>query len=176
MTYAIDWLTRAAATAGCLGALASGLPSAQAAPWQQAQATPGSGPSSPPPARPPTGSVGSPNAHGPAALSEARIADLRKKLQITSAEEPQFTALAEVMRANAQTMEALLAEREKDTDRTAVASFRWYERLTDAHAESLKKFVPAFAALYTALSDGQRKTADAMFLRFAERPLRHKPR
>lgn len=177
MTNAIDWLTRAVAAAGCLGALATGMPAAQAAPWQLAQATPAPGAASPAPAAmPPAPNVVAPNAHGPAGMADAWIADLHKKLQITTAEEPQFTALADVMRANAQSMDALLSERETDTDRTAVASLHWYERLTDAHAESLKKFVPAFEALYTVLSDSQRKTADAMFLRFAERPRPKKPR
>jgi hypothetical protein len=177
MSKAIDWLARAVAGAGCLGALATGSPAGHAASWQQAQATPAPGTSSQAPGAP---SAVASNPHGPTgplgptALSESRINDLRTKLQITPAEEPRFNALADVMRANAQAMEALLDEREKDTDQTAVGELRWYERLTDAHADSLKKFVPAFAALYGTLSDSQKKTADTMFQQFAQRSLPQK--
>jgi len=101
---------------------------------------------------------------------EGRITDLHTRLGITAAEESQFTALAEVMRANANVMGSLLEQRAKDTDKTAVGTLRWYSRLTDAHAATLSKFVPAFEALYATLSESQRKTADAMFQRFAQGP------
>jgi periplasmic protein CpxP/Spy len=155
-----------------LGALALGVPTAKAAPWDLAQATP-------PPAAPQAPISGNAAAHPPhnfAGITEARITELRTKLRINAAEEPQFTALADVMRANAQSMAALLQERIKDTGQTAVSSFRWYEQLTEAHAAALQKFVPAFTALYAALSDSQRKTADTIFVRFAEWPLTHKAR
>ena len=179
MTYAIDWLPRAIVSAVMASALALGSTTAKAAPRDLAQATPPPAPpavSSPAPQPPPGGTAAAPSPRHPTDVAEARIADLRTKLQITAAEESQFTAVAEVMRANAQSMEALLVERSKDTDRTAVAALRWYERLTDAHAAALNKFVPAFEALYTVLSDSQRKTADAIFQRFAERPLPAKSR
>jgi hypothetical protein len=63
-----------------------------------------------------------------------------------------------------------LQERAKATDTSAVASLKWYERLTDTHAEALKKFIPAFETLYASLSDTQKKEADTMFRRFAARP------
>jgi hypothetical protein len=176
MTYAIDWPARAVAAAGILSLLALGSPRANASPLDFAQATPAPAVSNPAPATPPGGTAAAPSPRGPAELSEARIADLRTRLQITAAEESQFTAVATIMRANAQAMEALLADRNKDTDSTAVGALRWYERLTAAHAEALKTFVPAFEGLYTTLSDSQRKTADAIFAQFARRPLPPKSR
>lgn len=176
MTYAIDRVARAVAVTGVLSALALGSPTANASPLDLAQVTPTPGVSSPTPQKPPGSNTAAPKPRTPSEQVEARIADLRTKLMITAAEESQFTAVADVMRANAQSMEALLEERVRDTDKTAVGSLRWYERLTGAHAAALKTFVPAFEALYTALSDSQRKTADAMFQRFAQHPLPHKSR
>lgn len=171
MTQAIDWLARAVAAASMVSALALGSPPANASPWVLAQATPAPAVSTPTPQTPPGGNTAAQTPRSPTEMVEARIADLHTKLRITAAQEPQFTAVADVMRGNAQSMEALLQERAKDTDRTAVSSLRWYERLTDTHAAALQKFVPAFAALYAVLSDSQRKTADTMFERFAEPPL-----
>lgn len=172
---AIDGVARAVAAAGLLSTLAVGTPAA-AAQWMLAQAPPASATATPAPVTPGGGTAAAPGPHRPAELSEARIEELRTKLQITPAEQPQFNAVAEVMRANAQTMEALLAEREADPQHTAVTALRWYERLTVAHGEALQKFVPAFETLYGALSDSQRQTADAMFQQFAERPFPHKPK
>jgi periplasmic protein CpxP/Spy len=175
MTYAIDRLACSVATAGILSVLVVGSPTAIASPWHLAQATPAPSPAAPSvsgqtPQTPSGGNAAAPSPRRPTVRVESSISDLRTKLQITAAEEPQFNALADVMRANAQSMEALLQERGQDTNRTAVDALQWYERLADAHAAALKKFVPAFDALYATLSDSQKKTADAMFQRFAERP------
>jgi protein CpxP len=175
MTNASVWPVRAIMTVGVMSALALGSPAANASTWVLAQSAPAPGAPSVPPGMPQGGNAGTPRPHGPAEVSDARITELRTKLQVTAAEEPQFSLVANVMHANAQSMEALLADREKDPDRTAVSALRWYQRLTEAHAEALKKFVPAFEALYAALSDSQRKTADVMFQQFAQRPLPHKP-
>jgi len=176
MTDTIDWLARAGAAACMLSALVVGSPTASASPWDVAQATPAPAVSSPVPQTPPGAKAAAPSPRTPAGLAEVRITDLRTRLHITAAEESQFTAVAVVMRANAQSMEALLGERAKDTDRTAVSSLHWYERLTEAHAAALQKFVPAFEALYAALSDSQRKTADAIFQRLAQRPVPRRSR
>ena len=173
MTNVIDWLARAAA-AGIVGALALGSPAADAARWDvaqgtSAQGTPAPGVTDAAPASPQVGTAEA-AALADARLAEARIKDLHTKLQISAAEEPRFTALADVMRANARSMQALLEARAKDTDRTAVTALRWYSRLTEAHAAALKQFVPAFEALYTALSDSQRATADTIFQQFLQRP------
>lgn len=110
------------------------------------------------------------SAHGPTSRVQARIADLHAKLHITAEQDPQFKTMADVMSANAEALQALLQRRAQDKETSAVASMSWYERLVDAHADALKKFVPAFDQLYASLSDEQKKTADEMFARFGEKP------
>lgn len=111
----------------------------------------------PPPPAPPAAQ------HGPAAHVDARIADLHKRLHITAAQEPQFKAFAEVMRANAAAMEELFRERAQHRDRTATGQLHWYAQLTTAHAEAINRLLPVFDALYASLSDKQKKAADAAF-------------
>ena len=113
---------------------------------------------------------------GPEQRVQGRIADLHARLRITAEQEDKFKAMADVMTANAQSLEALLQERTQDKDTSAEASLRWYARLVDAHAEALKKFVPAFGELYASLSASQKKTADAIFERFGQRPIRRRSR
>lgn len=176
MTYAIDRVALGVATAGILSVLALGTPRANALPLVFVQATPPPGMSSPVQQHASGGNAAAPNGPSLGERAEARIADLHRQLQITAAEEAQFAAVANVMRANARSMDTLLEERSRDTDETAVASLRWYERLTDAHAAALKTFVPAFEALYATLSDSQRHAADVVFRRFAQRPAPQKSR
>lgn len=159
----IDW--RSVATAGVIGTLLL-APIANASPTSLAQATPA--PAAAPAQPAPASGTAQDQRHQSLSI-DARIGDLRKRLQITSAQEGQFNALADTMRGNLQAMETLLQQRQQDADRSAVGALRWYQRLTEAHAAALQKFVPAFEALYTTLSDSQRKTADAIFGRFAQR-------
>jgi periplasmic protein CpxP/Spy len=100
---------------------------------------------------------------------ESRIADLHRRLLITPPQEPQFKAYADVMRANAQTIQSLFDERAKKTDISAVGMLRWVARLTRAHADNLDKLVPVFEALYQTLSDQQKKAADTAFEEIRQR-------
>jgi protein CpxP len=109
----------------------------------------------------------------PVAAVEARISELHRSLHITPAEEPQFKTYADVMRQNAQTIEALFAQRAKSTDRSAVARLRWYAQLTAAHAEAVGKLVVPFEALYQGLSADQKKAADTLFEQIRQRPAPH---
>jgi hypothetical protein len=52
---------------------------------------------------------------------------------------------------------------------TAVDDLRAYQGIADAHAEGLKKLIPAFEALYASMSDEQKKNADAVFGRMQRR-------
>lgn len=170
MTYPIDGLGRAVVAAGVLGALALGVPMANASPWRLAQTTTATRAASPASPAAPGGNPTTHGPRGPGGLVEARIADLHARLGITAAEEPRFTALAEVMRVNAKDMDTVLDNRADDTSKTAVSTLRWYLRLTDAHAAMLSRFLPPFETLYAALSDDQRKTADSIFQHFGEGP------
>ena len=105
--------------------------------------------------------------HVPAATRvEGQITQLRKQLRITDAQAPQWTAFAEVMRENAEHMDTLYAQRMKGAaGRTAIDDMSSYAELAKAHADDVQRLVPPFAALYAAMSDDQKKAADAVFQR-----------
>ena len=68
------------------------------------------------------------------------------------------------MRDNAKKMDALNQARfEKAKALTAVEDLQSYSEIAQAHAEGLKNFIPAFEALYAAMSDDQKKDADTLF-------------
>jgi LTXXQ motif family protein len=99
---------------------------------------------------------------------EARIKSLHDGLKITAAQEPQWQAVADVMRENARAVGALIEEREaKAKTETAVDDLHAYSAIADAHAAGIKKLAAAFETLYASLSDAQKKEADSMF--------RHRP-
>jgi hypothetical protein len=107
---------------------------------------------------------------------ETRIAQLKQRLEITPAEMPQWNAVAQVMRDNATAIRTLAAERiHNQKTMTAVDDLRSYEALAEAHAEGIKKLLPAFQALYDSMSDQQKKNADLVFVRFEHpgRPRHH---
>jgi protein CpxP len=95
---------------------------------------------------------------------EARIKDLHTRLKITPAQEKLWNNVAQVMRDNAKTMEALIKARlEKAGTMTAVEDLKSYSEIAEAHADGLKKFIPAFEPLYAGMSDAQKKSADMLF-------------
>jgi len=90
---------------------------------------------------------------------EVRIEALHEKLKITQAQEELWNNMTEVMRQNAQTMATLLARiksRESNAG-TPVDDIKFYAQITEAHAISIKKFIPVFETLYNGLSDDQKK-------------------
>jgi DNA-binding transcriptional regulator PaaX len=95
---------------------------------------------------------------------EARITMLHASLNITPAQEELWTNVTQVMRDNAQTMQALtMARADKAKTMTAVEDLTSYSEITKAHAEGLQKFVPVFGALYASMSDAQKANANTMF-------------
>ncbi len=100
---------------------------------------------------------------------EARIKELHRRLHITEAQKPQWDALTQVMRDNAQAMEDLEKQRATDVKAmSAVDVVKTYGDVIQAHEDGMKKFIPAFEALYNSLSDSQKKIADSMFRGRAE--------
>ncbi len=98
--------------------------------------------------------------------TEARINDLHTKLKITQAQEEQWNKVAEVMRENAASMDPLIkARKEKSARMNAVDDLKSYSQISDVHAEGLKKFIAVFEVLYASMSDEQKKTADAIFMK-----------
>lgn len=94
---------------------------------------------------------------------EARIKDMHARLQITQAQEEQWSKVAQVMRDNAKQMDALTKTRAEKADMNAIEDLHSYGEIADAHAEGLKKFTPVFKTLYDSMSDAQKKNADAVF-------------
>jgi len=92
---------------------------------------------------------------------EANIASLRQKLQITPAQEAQFSAVASMMRENARA--AASAPRQPPANATAVDDLRAYIQYSEVELGGLKRLLPALEALYSTMSPAQKKTADAVF-------------
>ena len=101
---------------------------------------------------------------------EARIKELQAKLHITPTQEALWQNVTQIMRDNAQTMDGLTQARtDKAKTMTAVDNLQSYSAIVEAHAEGLKKFVPAFEALYASMSDTQKHQADNVFREYRDR-------
>jgi len=95
---------------------------------------------------------------------EARIKELHTKLKIIPAQEELWNNVTKVMRDNAKTMEALIKARsEKAGSMTAIDDLKSYGEIVEAHADGIRKFIPAFEPLYANMSDAQKKAADRLF-------------
>ncbi len=106
---------------------------------------------------------------------EVRINELHSKLKITAAQEEQWNKVAEVMRENAAAMDPLIkARQEKENTLNAVEDLKSYAAITDAHATGLNKFIPVFEALYSGMSDEQKKIADSLFTKHVQKKLSKK--
>ena len=96
--------------------------------------------------------------------TESRIKDLENALKITPAQQGLWTALTQVMKDNAKTLEDLIKARaDKSKNMNAVEDLKSYSQYSEANVEGLKKFIPAFEALYNSMSDEQKKNADVLF-------------
>ena len=106
---------------------------------------------------------------------EARIKKLHSGLKITQAQEEQWNKLAQVMRDNGTTIDALVkARKEKGDTLNAVEDLKSYSEISDAHAAGLKKFIPVFETLYASMSDDQKKNADKIFTKHSLKKLKKK--
>jgi protein CpxP len=128
----------------------------------------GAMPQTPAAAAPPAQATSAKKAMPASNRVEARIKSLHHSLRITTAQEPQWQSVAEVMRDNAQTTGALIEEREAKTKTmTAIDDLHSYEAIAEAHVAGVKKLTPVMEALYSTMSEAQKKNADAVF--------RHRP-
>jgi protein CpxP len=91
---------------------------------------------------------------------EANIAELRQKLQITPAQEPQFNAVAAVMQDNAK-LEASAPP--APANASAIDDLRAFIKYSELELTGLKRMLQPLEALYATLSPAQRKAADAIF-------------
>lgn len=126
-------------------------------------------PSAPPAAAPaPRAAPAKPVPHRVSPI-EARIRRLHAQLHITAAQAAQWDRVAATMRENSETIEHLVRERAaKLRTMNAVENLQTYAAIADAHADGLRKLVPAFDALYQSMSPAQKRNADAIFRSIAE--------
>ncbi len=130
-----------------------------------------SSPSAPPPAAAPK-AESSPPAVAPAPTLpkaqskrvEQHIKQLHDQLGITTAEEPQWTQFAQVMRDNAAQMEQAFSARGAHVDAmNAADNMQSYAQLAQVHATNMQKLASSFQSLYNSFPDAQKKVADTVF-------------
>ncbi len=117
-------------------------------------------------APPSAGQPGRRHRASPVERAEAQIKQLHAQLQITPAQEPQWNAVAQAMRDNANAMQAVIDKRRQSRGKmTAVEDLRSSQEVTQTHLDGVQKLIPAFQALYDTMSPEQKKNADAVFAR-----------
>lgn len=165
MSDLVDRLAWAVLVAGVVSLLAvppalaaTIAPSDDGAAFRLAQGTPQQAPRGATPQRQAAPPTAPPGAAG--ADNDRQIADLRKRLAITPAQQPQFDAFAQAMRQNAQDMNALVQQEQQNPKPNAVEDLRSAAKLAEAEAAGLKRLLPPLQALYDSLSDQQKRTAD----------------
>ena len=98
---------------------------------------------------------------GMSAFAEGRIAFIKAELAITDAQKSVWDAYATALRKNLESMQTM-----HKTTMSASSSATPVERLDlhisamESRLQALKEVKPALSALYAALSDDQKKTAD----------------
>ena len=98
------------------------------------------------------------------AAVEKHIKELHVTLKITSAEESQWTEVAKTMRESAKELDRAIDKRDANVESaTAIDDLNAYADIVQAHANSVKKLASAFSALYSTMSDAQKKEADEVF-------------
>jgi hypothetical protein len=88
---------------------------------------------------------------------------MHDKLKITAVQEEQWGKVAQVMRDNEKQMDELIKTRAEKANMSAIDDLNSYGDITDAHADSIKKFTPIFKSLYDGMPDAQKKAADDIF-------------
>jgi periplasmic protein CpxP/Spy len=95
---------------------------------------------------------------------EKHIKELHATLKITSAEESQWNEVAKTMRENAKDLDRAIDKRDVNVaSATAIDDLNAYVDIAQAHANGVKKLASVFSALYSAMSNDQKKEADEVF-------------
>ncbi len=97
---------------------------------------------------------------------DQRIVQLHHELKITSAQEQDWQAVAQVMKSNAETMQNLVQETRSEgprSQRNALEDLQNYQKFAQAHADGLQKLSSAFATLYNSMTPEQKANADKVF-------------
>jgi protein CpxP len=120
------------------------------------------------------------NAANGAALAESRvderITQMHQRLKITPEQQQGWDAFAQVMRDNVSaTSEAYQKRQASIATMSAPENMQNFAQIEQARAQGVQNLAAAFQTLYGTLSDEQKKTADAMFRRYEDRPGPRKP-
>lgn len=109
--------------------------------------------------------------HTDADRIEARITGLHAKLHITADQAALWGSVAQAMRDSANTIHVSLMDRSAHAKTmTAVDDLKSYQILANDHADGLKNLIPAFEALYAAMTPAQQKNADLVFSEHQKHP------
>jgi periplasmic protein CpxP/Spy len=103
---------------------------------------------------------------------DQRIAQLRRELKITAAQEQDWQAVAQVMKSNADTMQNLVQQTRSEgprSQRNALEDLQNYQKFAQAHADGLQKLTSAFATLYNSMTPEQKANADKVFREHEQR-------
>jgi len=99
--------------------------------------------------------------HPPPDPAQWHMQALHDRLRITPAQEPLWAAVADLVRRNDETIDAISRERrESAATMSAIDDLRSFAAISAAHAAGTKAFLPAFAALYGIMPAEQRANAD----------------
>jgi hypothetical protein len=95
---------------------------------------------------------------------EQHITNLHAELHITPAQQAQWDQFAQVMSDNAKDMNQALEQRGTSfASMNAAENMQSYAQIAQQHAQDMQKLAAAFQVLYGAMSDDQKKNADAVF-------------
>ncbi|MGK7865602.1 Spy/CpxP family protein refolding chaperone [Falsiroseomonas sp. E2-1-a4] len=100
---------------------------------------------------------------------EGRIAFLRAEIGVTPAQEAQWNALAEALRANARAMgemqEQMMPMMQGGPQAAPLPQrLEMHERMMTSHLEALRRVRGAAGPLYAALDEGQKRIADTLMM------------
>ncbi len=107
---------------------------------------------------------------------EARIKDLHDAIGVTPDQESDWNDVAQAMRESEFGVSNLIKARHRNAEHSnAIDDIKSYQRISQAHADGMSKFVDAFEPFYSELSPEQKEKADAFFHNFQKRgPGMHK--
>ena len=95
---------------------------------------------------------------------EKHVSDLHRRLKISASEESQWSGVAQTMRDSADQLDAAIEQRDSHRKgASALEDLNAYADIAQAHADGVKKLALAFAPLYAAMNNDQKKIADAVF-------------
>lgn len=175
MTFTVPRSPRLALTLGLL--TACGLGFGYGTPAAHAQSTSAPAAASPAAAAPavvpapadtsavPSSKPATPRPHRGSQGMNRYLTALHQDLKITPDENPQWTAFADAMRANAAELgQAYRTRRQQLPTMNATEDLNSFVQVEQLRLDGLKKSADAFSALYAAMPADQKKVADEVFL------------